>query len=380
MIEYYYMKKLSNQEEREKRKNNAFIEKFAYILAFVMLLFVGLTLFIPRQEKYEFNYEKVSLNADEGINQDEEKTSVREGVSLDNEVNSRIDETDGRINQGGGLSLEQKQYMADIKRRKMEDKLRKQMAIAHNPRKLAHTLYKENAPSIAKYTKTEIKGGIEYNESPLAGGDGGSGGDSYGLYASNCTREEMEYVLNLYTSANARHPLILPFRRNNPMQGMSPEIIYATLPNNKWKNLESDLEAAFSSIFSQIFQDDSNQDKTKVGAMITTPCSDAAYVSEAFFVSNSLPKKINASSAKSYCASVNGRLPDILEIISILKHKKLPQGYYITNSQRMNVNPNGTKALVNDYMVMQYQNGNVYFTSTSKLPGNQQVYGECVLR
>lgn len=387
MIKYYLMNKLSNQEKQKKRKDRAFIEKFAYILAFVLLVFVGLSLFITPKEKYVFNFDKVNLNSDESIEQEKENISVHDGVSLDNEINADIMNDNGKMMTNEALTQEQKKYFADIKRQKMQEKLRKQMAIAQNPRKLAHTLYKKNAPSHI-YNTPEIKGGVEYdynmpstpkttqNTEQIPNND-----YTFDLSASTCTTDEMEYVLNLYTSVNSRKPLTLPFRRNNPSSELYPEVINATLPNNKWRNLENEFEAVLGSIFGEIFKDESsNTNKTKVGALITTPCSDSAYVSEAFYVSDTLPQRVNASSARNYCSSRSGRLPDILEIIAILKHKNLPSGYYMTNSQIMKVNKNGTKSLLNDYVVIQYQKGDVYFTSSSKLPQNASVYGECVLK
>ncbi|MBR6163548.1 hypothetical protein IKQ26_06655 [bacterium] len=377
------MNKLSNQEKREKRKNNAFFEKFAYVLAFVLLVFVGLTLFITPKEKQVYEFDKVTLNGSGEIKQDE-KISADEGVNLsDIDVDTNILEENGRVKENTSLSLAQKKYIAQIKRQKMQENLRKQLSIAKSPKKLAHTLYRKNAPVITP----QIQGGVEYDYNmptppqtdnfPVQPSED----YSFDLSASTCTPDEMEYVLNLYTSVNSRKAITLPFRRDNPSKSLRPEVINATLPNNKWKNLEDDFDRVVSSIFGEIFKEESSEtNKTKVGALITTPCSENAYVSEAFYVSDRLPQKITLSSAKNYCASRHGRLPDILEAIAILKHKKLQSGYYMTNSQILSMNNNGTKTLKNDFIVMQYQNGEVNFLSSSKLPQNQQVWGECVLK
>ena len=384
------MNKLSNQDKREKienKKDHAFIEKFAYILVFVMLVFVGMTLFLVPKEKQVFNFGKVNLNTDVEVNQEKEKVSADNSVDISKEeINSQLFQNQGNIKENTGLTTAQKAYIAEIKRQKMQANLQKQLSIAKSPQKLAHNLYKKSVPSVAQedYTR-EIQGGIEYDYNvpspPVAQAPQSEEDFSFDLSAATCTIDEMEYVLNLYTSVNSRKPITLAFRRNNPSKTLQPEVISATLPNNKWRNLESEFETVLTSIFGDIFKEESSdRNKTKVGALVTTPCSQSAYVSEPFYVSENPPQRATVSVAKNICSSRNGRLPDILELIAVLKHKNFQNGYYISNSQRMSVNKNGTKGLLNDYIVIQYKNGDVYFTTTSKIPPNQQVFVDCVLK
>ena len=346
----------------------------------MLLLFTGLSLFLTPKEKLEYKFDKLTIQEDVNVEEAhkiEEKAAVR-----DYSIEEMNKELNPEPKKNYLYSEEERKRLAQIKKRNIQEILEKKFTFDKPkrtipPRTITANNYNKYIPQTSY---NEIQ---NYNPAPINYSYAPEQPDDFfniQLENTTCSRNEIEYVLKLYTSLNSK-PLTLVFRRNGHSTG-TPEIIYATLPNNKWKDLQDSFGSVMETLVQELIgeEDGSHGNLKKVSAMITTPCSDTQYVSQAFYVSNQPPAATSINSARSFCNSKNGRLPDVLELISIITHKNMPSGYYITNSERLSSDRYSNEIRpLGDNIVIEYTNNNIYFTTTSKIP-TQSVYAECVLK
>ena len=358
------------QEDRERRNKNRFYERLAVVLVFVLLFFTGLSLFIGPKEKLEFKFDKLTIKEDENI---EEAPKIKEKPAF---IDYSVEEMNRELNpEPKKISLytpEERKRLAQIKKRQMQEILEKKFPKERITAKRYNRYIPQNTYNGSNYQSPLP----QYSYTPE------QPDDYFDILLENttCSRKEIEYVLKLYTSVYEK-PLTLVFRRNDHSSNV-PEIIYATLPNNKWKDVRDSLGSIMQNLFMDILGEDDGRhgNLKKVAAMITTPCSNSQYVSQSFYVSAQPPVMTSVSGAGSFCNSQNGRLPDVLELISIITHKNMPSGYYITNSERLSTDRYGDQIKpLGDYIVIDYRNNDIFFTTTSKIP-TKSVYTECVLK
>ncbi len=392
------MSNLSEQNDkemqRERRKKNRFYERLAVILIFILLVFTGISIFISPKEKLEFNFDKLNISEtvkhEETVNVQKEPIKVQEEHNITpEEINEQIKVTEV-IPHKSNYTVEEKQRIIAMRKKNIQDILDKKLSVEKpKPKKQTVAVRNYNYNNIPPL---EYEGDIPVSEEPVyretpvykePTAKVNRGGDDFFdilLDDTTCRPEEIEYVLKLYTSKYTK-PLTLVFRRNDHKTG-TPEIIYATLPNNKWKDIGESLGNVMQTLFDELMGEDKAHPSNlkKVTAMITTECSSTQYVSQAFYVSTSSPSTTSTHNAQSYCNNKGGRLPDILELISIVTHKTMPSGYYMTNSERLSTDHYGAEVRpLGDYMVLELRGNNIYFTSSSKI-SNQSVYAECVIK
>lgn len=389
------------EKQRERRKNNRFYERLAVILIFILLVFTGISLFISPKEKLELNFDTLNISGDAKV---EGNVKVEENAKVEQEM---PDMTTEQINEEitanlqppktSNYTLEEKKRIIEMRKKNIQDILDKKLSIEKpepKKQKIAVRDYNYNnyIPPQAyedDYSSSDYSEPPVYQEAPRyemprqTAKTGGGGDDFYDILLDDttCRPSEIEYVLKLFTSQYT-NPLTLVFRRNGHETG-TPEIIYATLPNNKWKDIRESLGNVMQTLFDELMAGDTSSHPSnlkKVTAMITTECSETQYVSQAFYVSTSAPASTTVSGAQSFCNRKGGRLPDILELISIVTHKSMPSGYYMTNSERLSTDHYGAKVQpLGDYVVLELRGNNIYFTTSSKIH-NQSVYAECVIK
>lgn len=394
------MSNLSEQQEKEKqrerRRNNRFYERLAVILIFILLVFAGASIFIYPKEKVEINFDQLNISGE--IKHEEDVKIEEEGIKVQEEPDITTEEMNEQIvvtntlPKKSNYTQEDKKRLIAMRKKNIQEILDKKLSIK-TPQRKKQTVASKNyrskyIPPLAFEEDLPIQDIPEYEEEPVyqepAPRTKASGGDDYFdilLKDTTCRPAEIEYVLKLYTSKYSQ-PLTLVFRRNGLETG-TPEIIYATLPNNKWKDIKESLGNVMQTLFDELLGDDNSKHPAnlkKVTAMITTECSSTQYVSQAFYVSPSTPAATSAHNAQNYCRNKGGRLPDILELIAIVTHKQMPSGYYMTNSERLSTDRYGEEVRpLGDYLVLELRGNNIYFTSSSKI-SNRSVYAECVMR
>lgn len=392
----------TKQEQRERRKNNRFYERLAVVLVFILLVFTGVSMFVTPKEKIEFKFDKLNISEDikheEKVEINEEPIKAEEysyeepQTTISENVNEELDEVIKPKKPVSNYTPAERQRLVQMRKKNMQDIFDKKFTLHQKPKPKRQTLASKNynkyySPQQVYPNNIPPAETPSYQETPKYEEQApfyGSGNyDNYFdilLKDSTCTPEEIEYVLKLYTSKYS-NPLTLVFRRNGHEKGV-PEIIYATLPNNQWKDIGDSLGNVMQTLFEGLMGENNPaaNNMKKVTAMITTECSETQYVSQSFYVSNSAPAMTSLSNAQSFCSSRHGRLPDILELISIVTHKSMPSGYYITNSERLSTDRFGEQVHpLGDYMVLELRGNDIYFTYSSKIP-TQSVYAECVLR
>lgn len=207
---------------------------------------------------------------------------------------------------------------------------------------------------------------------------------------SPCSPETATAIAYFFHPNNSE-PIELIF--NNPGKNEGEvKLIFGDLPRTKEHILKKKMINLNQLLNSPKFKTEIHDKATrrndiafKVNAGVTTACSPYVYQSKAFYMSNAPATLLPAQSRESFCKSKNARLPDPIELISILLTGRYPAGLYWTSGRVYKLAPNktvvtrGNMVMTQSYMLVDYENYAIGFVSQGDYGKDLRAYSVCVI-
>ncbi|MBR6163545.1 hypothetical protein IKQ26_06640 [bacterium] len=381
------------------KRNNEDSPFFMYVVAFVMfflLTFTILSFMRTEDSPLYINLDKEVLSADIKQTSDIKKQFQEKDI-----IDKALDKIDDNTKYNNYQATYEKYREQQLKRRQQEFEQRQRLnerlraqekrerLKEHNKEKLARMqdVVKHPTPHVTVPKQEEKVNIPKETENTLAE----NVIIKQAMKKSPCSPETATAVAYFFHPNNSE-PVELIF--NNP--GNNPgevKLIFGDLPRakehilkKKMVNLNALLDkATFNSNY-----DDKMTRRTDIAYKvksngITTECSPYVYSSKDFYISTAPVALQSAQSRESYCKSKNARLPDPIELISVLLTGRYPAGLYWSSGRVFKLAPNKTvvtrsnMVMTQSYMLVDYENFSVGFVSQGDYGRDLKAYSLCVI-